>query len=183
MNLTTGSDLQRFGEVMGFLMTGGMMIAATAYLWKRWRKKRSSENRGNAVRTGSSVPDHSRRINGENLAGIPRHPAAIRADSAPHVRQLRTPQDEAPRRPAGGFRQAEPAGQMRKGSRKCQLVSGMSPTTFPRVNRGLYYQKKEAVERLFASSVPDHRKSGWDTSPPCCYPRRFRPSYALYFQG
>ena len=24
---------------MGFLMTGGMMIAATAYLWKRWRKK------------------------------------------------------------------------------------------------------------------------------------------------
>ena len=39
MNLTTGSDLQRFGEVMGFLMTGGIMIAAAAYLWKRWRKK------------------------------------------------------------------------------------------------------------------------------------------------
>ena len=38
MNLTTGSDLQRFGEVMGFLMTGGIMIAAAAYLWKRRRK-------------------------------------------------------------------------------------------------------------------------------------------------
>ena len=38
MNLTTGSDLQRFGEVMGFLMTGGIMIATIAYLWKRWRK-------------------------------------------------------------------------------------------------------------------------------------------------
>ena len=38
MNLTTGADLQRFGEVMGFFMTGGIMTAAAAYLWKRWRK-------------------------------------------------------------------------------------------------------------------------------------------------
>ena len=38
MNLTTGSDLQRFGEVMGFLMTVGIMIATIAYLWKRRRK-------------------------------------------------------------------------------------------------------------------------------------------------
>ena len=37
MNLTTGSDRQRFGAVMGFLMTGAIMAAA-GYLWKRWRK-------------------------------------------------------------------------------------------------------------------------------------------------
>ena len=39
MNLTTGSDLQTFGDFTGFVMTGGIMIAAAAYLWKRWRKK------------------------------------------------------------------------------------------------------------------------------------------------
>ena len=39
MHLTTGSDLQRFGDFTGFVMTGGIMIAAAAYLWKRWRKK------------------------------------------------------------------------------------------------------------------------------------------------
>ena len=38
MNLTTGADLQRFGEVMGFLMTVGIMTAAAAYLWKRRRQ-------------------------------------------------------------------------------------------------------------------------------------------------
>ena len=36
MHLTTGSDLQRFGDVMGFLMTGGIMVAGAAYLWLRW---------------------------------------------------------------------------------------------------------------------------------------------------
>ena len=39
MNLTTGSELQTFGDFTGFVMTGGIMIAAAAYLWKRWRKK------------------------------------------------------------------------------------------------------------------------------------------------
>ena len=28
---------------MGFLMTGGIMIAAAAYLWKRWRKKEGAK--------------------------------------------------------------------------------------------------------------------------------------------
>ena len=38
LHLTTGSDLQRFGDIMGFLMTGAIMVTAAVYLWKRWRK-------------------------------------------------------------------------------------------------------------------------------------------------
>ena len=56
MNLTTGSDLQTFGDFTGFVMTGGIMIAAAAYPVETMAQKRSSENRGNAVRVGSSVP-------------------------------------------------------------------------------------------------------------------------------
>ena len=43
MNLTIGSDLQTFGDFTGFVMTGGIMIAAAAYLWKRWRKKEGAK--------------------------------------------------------------------------------------------------------------------------------------------
>ena len=83
MNLTTGSDLQRFGEVMGFLMTGGIMIATAAYLWKRWRKTEGAKAAVTLFALVVSVPHHSRRVAGENLAGIPHHPAAVRTDSVP----------------------------------------------------------------------------------------------------
>ena len=36
LNLTTGSELDTFGDVMGFIMTGIMMVVAALYLWKRW---------------------------------------------------------------------------------------------------------------------------------------------------
>ncbi len=54
------------------------MISAAAYLWKRWQKKaRRPRFRRSRWR---SVPHHSRQSAGENLAGIPRHAAAARAD-------------------------------------------------------------------------------------------------------
>ena len=43
MNLTTGSDLDRAGDVIGFLMTSAIMVAAAAYLWKRWRGTQSTK--------------------------------------------------------------------------------------------------------------------------------------------
>ena len=39
MNLTTGSELQTLGDFTGFVITGGIMIAAAVYLWHRWRNK------------------------------------------------------------------------------------------------------------------------------------------------
>lgn len=36
LNLTAGSELDTFGDVMGFVITGTMMVLAAFYLWKRW---------------------------------------------------------------------------------------------------------------------------------------------------
>ena len=43
LNLTTGSDLQRFGDVMGFMMTTAIMVTAAVYLWKRWRNTQGTK--------------------------------------------------------------------------------------------------------------------------------------------
>ena len=43
LNLTTGASLQRFGDIMGFMMTTFIMVSAAMYLWKRWRKKQGTK--------------------------------------------------------------------------------------------------------------------------------------------
>ena len=67
---------------MGFLMTGGIMTVAAAYLWKRRRKTEGGKIAVMLFALVLSIPHHSRRVAGENLAGIPRHPAAVRTNSA-----------------------------------------------------------------------------------------------------
>ena len=37
MTLTSGRELARFADIMGFIMTVAMMVIAALYLWKRWR--------------------------------------------------------------------------------------------------------------------------------------------------
>ena len=72
-------------------MTGGIMIATIAYLWKRWRKTEGGKIAVMLFALVALYPIIAGGSLGENLAGIPRHPAAVRANSVPHVRQLRTP--------------------------------------------------------------------------------------------
>ena len=97
MHLTTGSDLQRFGDVMGFLMTGGIMVAGAAYLWLRWSGTQGAKTAITLFALVVLYPVHSQRLFGESLAGIPHHPAAVRAYSVPHVRRLGPTEEPGPR--------------------------------------------------------------------------------------
>ena len=77
---------------MGFLMTGGIMIATIAYLWKRRRK---TEGGKTAVLLFALVFLYPIIAGGSLekiwLGYLATLPAAVRTNSVPHVRQLRTP--------------------------------------------------------------------------------------------
>ena len=96
-------------------MTGGIMIAAAAYLWKRWRKKE-------AVKTAVTL-----------FALVALYP------SWPADQWRKSGWDTSP--PCCCPRRFRPAGSSTTHT-KCQLVSGMSPTTLPRASRcALYYSR------------------------------------------
>ena len=120
MNLTTGSDLQTFGDFTGFVMTGGIMIAAAAYLWKRWRKKE-------AVKTAVTL-----------FALVALYP------SWPADQWRKSGWDTSP--PCCCPRRFRPACSSTTHT-KCQLVSGMSPTTFPKASRCALYYSRTAFSR------------------------------------
>ena len=101
-------------------MTGGIMIAAAAYLWKRWRKKE-------AVKTAVTL-----------FALVALYP------SWPADQWRKSGWDTSP--PCCCPRRFRPACSSTTHT-KCQLVSGMSPTTFPKASRCALYYSRTAFSR------------------------------------
>ena len=105
---------------MGFLMTGGIMTAAAAYLWKRRRK---TEGGKIAVMLFALV---------------------FLYPSWPADQWRKSGWDTSP--PCCCPRRFRPACSS-TGDTKCQLVSGMSSTTFPRASRCTFYYSDTVFPR------------------------------------
>ena len=80
------------------MMTGGIMTAAAAYLWKRRRKTEGAKTAVMLFTLVLSISHHSQRFTRTYMAGVPSHLAANRTNSDPDVHQLGTPETGTTRR-------------------------------------------------------------------------------------